>query len=429
MNIGIYVLVLLFVLLLSSTPVSVSIGFSSFVYLLITNVNLQTVPQRMFTTVDVSTLFAVPLFLLAGSLMNTTGITNRIFRLANVLVGHITGGLAHVNVLASAIFASMSGSSVADAAGLGVIEIKAMTDAGYDKDFSCAITLASCTISPIIPPSIIMVIYGVAASVSIGRLFIAGIVPGFIMALSLMIMNFFIAKKHNYPVMPRASFREVKKAFFDALLPLGTPFIIVGGIIGGVFTATEAAAVTVAYTLILDILIYRELTFKKFKDIALEVGITSAVILFLVATTGILGWVLARERIPVQIMQFFLDLTDNPILIMLIINILLLIMGCFIDATPIVLLMVPILMPLLQKISFDPVLFGVVISINTMIGLTTPPVGVSLYAVSAISGVPMQRIVRKIIPYWLALILCLFVITYIPGLTLTLPNLVFGMAR
>ena len=429
MNVGIYILILLFVLLLTSTPVAVSIGFSSLVYLFLTNVNLQTMPQRMFTTIDVSTLFAIPLFMLAGFLMNTSGITDRIFRFANVLVGHITGGLAHVNVVASTIFASMSGSSVADAAGLGAIEIKAMTDAGYDKDFSCAITLASCTISPIIPPSIIMVIYGVTAGVSIGRLFIAGIVPGLLMALSLMVVNVFIAKKHKYPVMPRASFTEVRKAFIAALLPLVTPFIIIGGIIGGIFTATEAAAIAVAYTLILDLFIYRELTFKKFKEIALEVGITSSVILFLVAATGILGWVLSRERIPMHIMQFFLDMTENPILIMLTVNVLILVMGCFIDATPIVLLMVPILAPLLQKISYDPVLFGIVISINTMIGLTTPPVGVSLYSVAAVSGVPMQRIVKRIVPYWLVLILSLLIITYVPSLTLTLPNLIFGAAR
>lgn len=368
----------------------------------------------------------VLLFLLSGLLMNTSGITDRIFRFANVLVGHVSGGLAHVNVLASTIFASMSGSSVADAAGLGSIEIKAMTDAGYDKDFSCAVTLASCTISPIIPPSIITVIYGVTANVSIGRLFIGGIIPGLIMAASLMMVNTLIVKKRNYPLMPKSSFKEILSAFNRALLPLGTPLIIIGRIIGGVFTATEAAAVSVLYTLILDLFIYREITLKKCFQLLEEVAKTSALILFLVATTGILGWILARERVPIQVMNLILSISNNPIIIILLVNLFILILGCFIDATPIVLLMIPILMLLLQKINFDPVHFGIIISINTMIGLTTPPVGVSLYAVSAVSGVPIQNIVKEIIPYWIVLVVLLLVLSYFPALSLTLPTFVFG---
>ncbi len=423
---GAVVIIIMMLLFLLSTPIAASIGFTSFLYMLFTNVNLQMIPQRLFTTIDVSTLFAIPLFLLSGLLMNTSGITDRIFKFANVLVGHVSGGLAHVNVLASTIFASMSGSSVADAAGLGSIEIKAMTDAGYDKEFSCAVTLASCTISPIIPPSIIMVIYGVTANVSIGRLFLGGIIPGLMMAASLMLVNTFIVKKRKYPLMPKSSFKEIVTAFRRALLPLGTPIIIIGGIIGGIFTATEAAAVSVLYTLVLDLFIYKEITFKKFIELLEEVGKTSALILFLVATTGILGWVLARERIPIQVMDLILSLTNNPIIIMLLVNIFILILGCFIDATPIVLLMVPILMPLLQKINFDPVHFGIIISINTMIGLTTPPVGVSLYAVSAVSGVPIQGIIKEIIPYWIVLIVLLIVLSYFPALSVTLPTLVFG---
>ena len=426
MDVSVLVLVLLVGLLIISTPVAFSVGLVSIAYLLLTGVNLISVPQRMFTTVDTSTLFAVPLFLLAGLLMNTSGVTNRIFKLARTLVGHITGGLAHVNVVASMVFASMSGSSVADAAGLGAVEIKAMTDAGYDKDFSCAVTLASCTISPIIPPSIIMVIYGITASVSIGRLFLAGLVPGILMGILLMVTNAILSRRHAYPVEQRASLGEVWRAFVDALLPLFTPVIILGGILGGIFTATEAAAVAVAYTLFLDVFIYRELTWKKFRDTVLEVGITSAAILFLVATTGIFGWILAREQVPVKVMQFFLGVTTDPSAIMLIIVLVLLILGTFLDATPIVLLMVPVLMPLLTQIDYNPVLFGVVISVATMIGLTTPPVGVSLYSVSAVAGVPIQRIIRKLVPYWITLVLCLLLITYVPALSLTLPNLFFN---
>jgi tripartite ATP-independent transporter DctM subunit len=413
-------------LLAIGSPVVIAVGVSSFLYMYLTGAVLETMPQRMFTTIDSSTLFAVPLYLLAGFLMNTAGITNRIFAFADVLVSHIAGGLAHVNVVASTIFASMSGSSVADAAGLGAVEIKAMENAGYDTDFSAAVTLASCTISPIIPPSIIMVIYGVTAEVSIGQLFLAGIIPGLFMALSLMSVNFVISRKRKYSVRPKPTLQEIWSSFREALLPLGTPFIIVGGIIGGVFTPTEAAAVAVAYTLFLDVIFYRELSLRKIKKILLDVGITSSAILFLVSVTGILSWVLAIEQIPIQVMQFFLSITSNPYFIILVINIIILLLGTILDATPIILLMVPILLPLLKSIHFDPIQFGIIISINTMIGLTTPPVGVSLYSVSAVSGAPVQNIVREIRPYWLALIICLLIFTYIPAISLTLPRLIFG---
>ncbi len=426
MGLSVYILLLLIVLLVLGMPVALSVGLVSAAYLFLTDVSFIAVPQRMFTTIDSSTLFAVPLFLLAGFLMNTSGITNRIFKFARTVVGHVTGGLAHVNVVASMIFASMSGSSVADAAGLGAVEIKAMTDAGYDKDFSCAVTLASCTISPIIPPSIIMVIYGITASVSIGQLFVAGFVPGIMMGLLLMVTNVILSRKHAYPVEPRATLGEMSRAFVASLLPLFTPVIILGGILGGVFTATEAAAMAVLYTLFLDIFIYRELTWKKFVDILLDVGTTSAAILFLVATTGIFGWVLAREQVPVKVMGFFLSLTTNPSMIMFLIVVVLLILGTFLDATPIVLLMVPVLMPLLKEINYDPVLFGVVISIATMIGLTTPPVGVSLYSVSAVSGTPVQDIIRKLLPYWVALIAALLLITFVPAFSLTLRDIFFN---
>ena len=425
MDISVYILLLLLGLLACGTPVAISVGVSSFAYLLATRVTIEALPQRMFATVDTSTLFAVPLFLLAGFLMNSAGITDRIFKFARTLVGHITGGLAHVNVIASMIFASMSGSSVADAAGLGSIEIKAMREAGYAPDFACAVTLASCTISPIIPPSIILVIYGVAAEISIGRLFMAGILPGIVMAGLLMGVNIVLAKRHNYPTDPRASFKALYSAFFRAALPLGTPVIILGGIMGGIFTATEAAAVAVLYTLALDLFVYRELTFRKLKKILLEVGTTSAAILFLVSVTGIFSWVLAREQVPIHVMEFFLSITTNPIFILLVINLVLLVLGTFLDATPIVLLMVPVLMPLLRMIEYDLVAFGIVIAINTMIGLTTPPVGVSLYAVSAVGGVPVHRVIPKLLPYWFALVASLLLVTYVPDIALFIPRLLF----
>ena len=382
------------------------------------------IPQKMFTTVDNFTLLAIPLFTLAGSIMNTGGITKRLFNFARTCVGHITGGLGHVCVLASIIFAGMSGSATADAVGLGSIEIPAMEREGYDKAFSSAIVLGASTIGPIIPPSIIMVIYAVVAGVSVGALFVAGIIPGLIMGVGLMVGVYIISKKRKYPSYPRATFRQLLIATRDAFPVLLTPVIIIGGIYTGYFTPTEAAMIAVVYAVILGFF-YGEISFRAIWQILRETSVTVGVIMFIVGITGAFAWWLSLEKIPLLFTEYIYSLTHDRMLILLMINFIILVEGCFLDATPIVLIMVPILMPLLKTLNVDMVYFGILISVNTMIGLTTPPVGVCLYGVSAIAKLPMERIVKAYIPFLIILIVVLFLLQVFPQLSLFLPNLLF----
>jgi tripartite ATP-independent transporter DctM subunit len=423
MTVIIACLIIAFLMLLS-VPIAFSIGLGSVYYFLASGKPLMMIPQKMFTTVDNFTLLAIPLFILAGNIMNTGGITKRLFDFARTCVGHITGGLGHVCVLASIIFAGMSGSATADAVGLGSIEIPAMEKEGYDKDFSSAIVLGAATIGPIIPPSIIMVIYAVVAGVSVGALFVAGIIPGLIMGGGLMVGVYVISKKRKYPSYPRATFRQLLIATRDAFPVLLTPVIIIGGIYTGYFTPTEAAMIAVVYAVILGFF-YGEISFRAIWQILRETSVTVGVIMFIVGITGAFAWWLSLEKIPLLFTEYIYSLTHDRMLILLMINVIILVEGCFLDATPIVLIMVPILMPLLKTLNVDMVYFGILISVNTMIGLTTPPVGVCLYGVSAIAKLPMERIVRAYIPFLTILIVVLFLLQVFPQLSLFLPNLLF----
>jgi tripartite ATP-independent transporter DctM subunit len=407
------------------TPIAIAVGVVSALYALIEGINPLLVPQRMFTMMDNSVFIAIPLYLLAGSLMNTSGITNRIFNFARSLVGHVRGGLAHVNVVASIIFAGMSGSAVADSMGLGTVEMKAMTDEGYEVNFSAAVTLASSTIGPIIPPSIVMVIYGVTAETSVGGLFLGGIIPGLIMGLCLMAIIYFVALFRRYPKHPRDSIKQLGINFLNAFLPLLTPIIIVGGILTGVFTPTEAGVVAVAYTLFVGLFIYRTISLRQIPRILLDVVVRSGVVSFVVATSGIFAWIMAREHIPQLVANTFLNITHNRILLLLLINGLLLLLGCFMDSVPIILIMVPILMPILQKIGIHPIHFGIIICVNTMIGLITPPVGVCLYGVASVAKTSIENIVKALWPFFIALLIALLLITYFPALSMWIPKLVF----
>ena len=423
MTVIIACLIIAFLMLLS-VPIAFSIGLGSVYYFLASGKPLMMIPQKMFTTVDNFTLLAIPLFILAGNIMNTGGITKRLFDFARTCVGHITGGLGHVCVLASIIFAGMSGSATADAVGLGSIEIPAMEKEGYDKDFSSAIVLGAATIGPIIPPSIIMVIYAVVAGVSVGALFVAGIIPGLIMGGGLMVGVYIVSKKRKYPSYPRATFRQLLLATRDAFPVLLTPVIIIGGIYTGYFTPTEAAMIAVVYAVILGFF-YGEISFRAIWQILRETSVTVGVIMFIVGITGAFAWWLSLEKIPLLFTEYIYSLTHDRMLILLMINFIILVEGCFLDATPIVLIMVPILMPLLKTLNVDMVYFGILISVNTMIGLTTPPVGVCLYGVSAIAKLPMERIVRAYIPFLTILIVVLFLLQVFPQLSLFLPNLLF----
>ncbi len=410
------------VLLLLSVPITFSVLIVSITYLLV-NGGLAMAAQRMVAGVNSFTLLAVPFFIFSGNLMNATGITTRIFRFAKAMVGHIPGGLGHVNILASLLFSGMSGSAHADAGGLGKIEIQAMREEGYDDGFAGALTSASSIVGPLMPPSIPMVIYGAVASVSVGRLFIGGIVPAVLASLSLMVLVFFIARKRNYPVYPKTNLKEKGTAFILAFPALVTPVIIIGGIFSGVFTPTEAAAVTSFYALILGVFVYRSFTLKKLFEVLKDTLNSTAEIGFIIAAISLMGFVLAREQIPQQIAQFFITYTSHPIIFLLAVNIMLLLLGTVVETLATLLLVVPILVPVAAALGISPVHFGVVVVMNMMIGILTPPMGVSLFVVAKVGNIPFGVLARAIIPFLVPLFIVLMLLIFFPQLVMFLPSL------
>ena len=418
--------VMVFVLLIMGVPVAIALGGSSLVYVLLSGqVPDLVVVHRMVNGVDSFPLLAVPFFILAGNLMNTAGITNRIFDFAKACVGWMRGGLGHVNVGASVVFAGMAGAAVADAGGLGTIEIKAMRDAGYEPDFSVGVTAASSTIGPIIPPSLPMVIYGVVASASIGQLFAAGLVPGLLMAVALMVMVAWYARRRNYPRDASFSLANLGRSFLRAFLSLLTPAIIVGGILLGVFTPTEAAVAACAYALLLGVVVYRTLTWRRLLRVSFDTIETTAIIMLIVAGASIFAWILTSNRVTELFADFILTVTENPYLILLLINLILILVGCFMETIAAITILVPVLLPIVVKLGIDPVHFGVVMVLNLMIGLLTPPVGMVLYVLSRVSGVPFERCVSATWPFLIPLVAVLFAVTFIPALSMWLPTLIY----
>jgi tripartite ATP-independent transporter DctM subunit len=412
---------LLFIVL--GFPIAFSIGLTSALYLYVFGIPVITLAQKMITGIDTFALLAVPFFILAGNLMNTGGITRRLFRFATALVGHIPGGLGHANVIASIIFAGMSGAAIADAGGLGTIEIKAMKDEGFDDGFSAAITAASSTIGPIIPPSIPLVLYSAFSNTSVGKLFLAGVIPGLLMGGALMVQIYVIAKRRNYPVHGGLSRREVWASFKDGFLPLMTPLIILGGILGGIFSPTEAAVAASAYALFLGAVLYREIAGRDLFRILLDTVKTTSIVLFIISLAAIYGWLLAREQVPQTVAKLMFSLTDDPRLALLVILVFLLAVGCFLETTAALIILVPILVPAVMQLGIDPVHFGLVMVLNLMIGLITPPVGVVLYIVSDIARIPFEETVRATMPFLVPLLLVLLLVTFVPSLVLFLPNL------
>jgi len=418
-------LVILFVMIVIGSPIAYVIGLPvSLIILLTTEVPLKIVPQMMTAAVNSFPLMAIPFFLLAGNLMNISGVTRRIFNFAQALVGHVPGGLGHVSVVASMIFAGMTGSAVAEAGGLGVVELEAMTKRGYDVDFSAGVIVAAATIGPVIPPSVIFVLYGVLAEVSIGALFLAGFIPGVLMGLSLMVRVYLISRHKQYPVSARASLQEVWTSFWASFFALLTPVIIIGGMLAGLFTPTEAAVVAVIYALILGAFVYRELTLQDIWKTLRITGVQTACVMIITATAVVLGWVLTRSQFSQTITEFLLGITRDPRLILLLLNIFLLISGCFIEVIAALIIYTPVIIPLIKAVEIDPVHFGVVMTLNLMIGLLTPPFGMGLYVVQKIAQIPFERMVRAAAPFILPLIIVLLLITYIPDLCLFLPRLI-----
>lgn len=406
-------------------PISFCLLASSLIFLNTASIPLSSAIQRIVGGVYNFPLLAVPFFILAGNLMNLGGITRKIFDFADVCVGHIPGGLGHTNVLASIIFAGMSGSAVADAGGLGQVELKAMRDAGYDDDFSVAITAASSIIGPIIPPSIVAVLFSVFSGVSIGRLFIGGVIPGLLMGLSLSVMIYFQSKKRNYKTRPRAHFSEFIASFWDALPSLMTPVILIGGTLSGVCTPTEASIVAVIYAMILGFC-YRELRVRDLPRMFKETVSVSANVAFIIACSSLFGWVTTRAQIAKVMAAFFAQNISSPIITLILLNIMLLIVGMLLDNSAAIGILTPVLIPIILQYNIDPVHFGIIMIVNLVIGLLTPPVGMVLYVMSSITKMPIMRITKAMMPYIFALIMILYIITFVPSIVTFLPNLLYG---
>lgn len=415
-----------FIMMAAGMPLFLTMGSSCLVYLMANGEILLSIPQRLTASANSFPLLAAPFFMLTGMAMNTAGITKRIYDFAECLAGRFRGGLAHVNVIGSVIFAGMSGSAVADAAGLGTIEIKAMTDEGYPRPFSAAVTAASATIGPIIPPSVPLLIYGVLADVSIGRLFAGGFIPGFLMAGALMVMIRWMAYRRGFGAHPAPTFREFVIKTRKSFLSLMTPVILFGGMMVGVFTPTEAAFIAASYALVLGVFVYREISWRDLPRLFLDTVETNAVVLMLVMTASLMGWVLARAQVPQQLGTFILGTTRNPLIILLMINIFLLIVGCFMEALAAMIILVPVFMPIIQSVGIDPVHFGLVMTLNLMIGTLTPPVGIVLFVVSRVANLPFEVVTKATAPFLIPLIAVLILITVFPPLVLWLPNLIFG---
>jgi tripartite ATP-independent transporter DctM subunit len=415
----------LFILMLLRVPIAVALGLSSLGYILLAGLPSVVLVHNAVNGMNSFPLLAIPFFIMAGGLMNSAGITSRIFAFARSLVGWLNGGLGHVNIGASIIFAGMSGAAVADAGGLGAIEIRAMREAGYDDDFSVGVTAASSTIGPIIPPSLPLVIFGVMASTSIGELFVAGIIPGLMMAVSLMIMVWFVARKRGYPKDAKFSLPRVGSTFSQAILPLMTPVIIVGGIVTGAFTPTEAAVCAATYALLLGVFIYRTLSLKKLIVVSLETIETTASIMLIVGAATIFAWILTANQAAAQFAEVLLGISENKYVILMMIMFVVLIIGLFMETIAAISILVPVLLPISVQIGVDPVHLGIIVILNLMIGLLTPPVGMVLFVLSKVSGVPFERCVKATMPFLVPLVVVLLLLTFFPQLSLFLPELLY----
>lgn len=423
MNIAALLFISFAVLLLLNVPIALSLGVSSLIAMLVAELPMDMFPMQIYANIGKFTLLAIPFFMLAGNTMEKAGISDKLINLANKLVGHKTGGLAIVAVITSCFFAAISGSGPATVASLGVIIIPAMINAGYSKGMSSALMATAGGIGIIIPPSIPFVVYGAIAGVSIGKIFIAGIVPGLLMGAALVIASLFLSKKMNVQPQPKASSKEKWQAFKDAIWGLLMPVIILGGIYGGFFTPTEAAAVAAVYGIIVGIFVYKKLKFKELYELMVESAVGSAVVMFIVAAAALFAWFCTTEGISDMASDLLLSVSGSKFMFLLIVNIILLIAGCFLDATSALYIFTPIMLPVATALGYDPIALGVVMTVNLAIGMVTPPVGVNLYVACGVSKISLGQISKAVVPYLVASILILLLITYIPDIILFLPNM------
>ena len=428
-----FIMVLLFVVLLVlNVPVAVAICLSTFATAAVAmgtmDIAAATIAQRMATGVYSFSLLAIPFFILSGLLMGQGGIARRLTDLATALVGRFPGGLAFVNVLSCMLFGAVSGSATAAVSSIGGFIIPEMQRKGYNREFGVALTITSATTGLLIPPSNIMIVYALVSggAVSIATLFVAGILPGMVFGLLLMIAAGVLCRKNGYGASEPVPLSAVWTAFRRAFLSLLLIFIVLGGIMKGVFTATEAAAIAVAYSFVLSVMVYREVAWKDISKILLQTGITTAVVFLLIATSMAMSWILTLEEIPQQVSTFMLGLSDNPIIILLLINVLLLVVGTFMDMTPAVLIFTPIFWPVVQNFGMTPVHFGIMLIANLCIGLCTPPVGTCLFVGCGVGKTSIAKVAPAAIPFFIALLVALMLVTFVPALTNWLPA-VFGM--
>lgn len=413
---------ILLALMAIRVPIYLAMGIASLVYFLQTGTSLEMLAQRSALVLDSFPLVAIPLFMLAGRLMNVGGVTQRIYAFCHDLVGFIPGGLGHVNVVGSLVFSGMSGSALADLGGLGQIEIKAMLEAGYSRRFTLGVTLASSILGPIIPPSIPAVIYAANTDVSVTALFLAGIGPGLLIAGMQMLFVWLIAVRRGFPREPRPRLRPLIRSGAAALPALLAPLLLVGGMTLGVFTPTEAATVAVGYSVLLGVVVYRELRASEAIRMTVEVGREVAGLTIIMAMGLVFGWILTVEQVPQAMAGLILQFADNKAVVLLAINLLVLFLGCFMEAPVLLLVLPPILVPPLATIGVDPVHFGIVLIIAVGIGMYTPPIGVALYAVQRFTNTEFGEVVAAMVPWLLPLVIALFIVTYVPWLALSVPR-------
>ena len=417
-------------LMVLGVPIAFSIGSAAaitFLLFMSSDQSMFIVAQQMASGLDSFTLLAIPFFILAGNVMNRGGIAMRLINFAKILGGRLPGSLAHCNIIANMMFGSISGSAVASAAAVGGVMAPLQKKEGYDPAFSAAVNIASSPTGLLIPPSSTLIVYSlITGGTSIAALFVAGYVPGILMGLSLMLVAGIIAKKRGYPIAPRPSIAEVLTAARDAILPLGLVVIVMGGIIGGVFTATEASAAAVVYTLLLALAWYREISVRDLPKIVLDSAITTSIVLMMIGASIGMSRAMAFGDIPYAISDFMLGLSDNPLLILLAINIALLVVGTFMDMTPALLIFTPIFMPVVSDLGMDPVHFGIVMTFNLCIGICTPPVGSALFIGCSVGGTSIGKVIRPLLPFYVVMFILLLVVTYIPAISLTLPRLLLG---
>lgn len=416
---------LFLIMIILRFPIAYAIGISTIVTILYLGLPLQQVVQNMVGGVNKFTLMAVPFFIVAGEIMGAGGISNRLIKLSNALVGWLRGGLAMVNILASMFFGGISGSSAADTASIGSILIPMMKKQGYDLEFSTNVTMASSVQGILIPPSHNMVIYAmVAGGVSIGRLFLAGMVPGIILGVALMIYSFIVSIKRKYPKGDPWSWKNVGVSLYQSFLGLFTVIIVVVGVVGGIFTATESASIAVVYAFIVTFFVYKEIPLSEFWNILTRSLKTLSIVLILISCSTAFGWVLTYLKVPAMVAEFILSVTHNKILILIMLNVMLLILGMLMDMASIILIITPILLPVVMQIGVDPVHFGVIMVLNLGIGLITPPVGSTLFIGSAISGVKIERLSKTMLPFYAVMIFVLILITYFPAVVMTVPDII-----